>query len=93
MKTKEYDLEELDVSSFVERVVKNIGKSNGEHQSTVSHRIQETDFPILGPNVSYKSVYFQILDSFLKHATKLKFLQVENFLKTLCCRYSVWSGT
>ena len=33
----------------------------------------------------------KFLNSFLKHATKLKFLKVENF-KTLCCRYSVWSG-
>ena len=63
----------------------------------ISGCIQETDFLILGSNVSYMLGYFpnsrlKFLNSFLKHATELKFLQVGNFSKTLCCRHSVWSG-
>ena len=43
-------------------------------------------FPTLGSNVSYKVRYFSnsrqtFLDSFLKHAIKLKFLQVRNLFE------------
>ena len=54
-----------------------------QKDDTVIPRIQETDFPILGSNVSFTLEYFsnsrlKFLNSFLRYGTKLKSLQIGN---------------
>ena len=58
------------------------------------HFIKETDFPILGSNVSHK--YFsdsklRFLNSFLRHTTRLQFLRVRILQNSILWAFSlVW---